>query len=204
MLSRSCWRVPPLLTLGWLLFALLSTGCGNKQLEELAAKAQQGIDQAKQKAGAVGKQAGDQLQQLPGAVASVTAGEIKLTLDVPLNATTCSARFTPPGKSHGGLFQIGTNVSTAPDSFPAVYFHAPTDALSLQELVGKTIHGTLFVAKAAEQGHYQSAGDKPLALQIVKLENDVVTCQLQNGELHSLEQPQPTPVGGSLVGAVRP
>lgn len=185
---------------GWLAAALLlaftltfSAGCGNKQLEELAAKAKQQVNDVQKT-----------VQQMPSAVAAVTAGEIKLTLDAPVNSATCSARFTPPKDGRNGLFQIGTSVSTGPQSFPAVYLHAPTDATSLQALVGKTVYGQLFVAKSESQGHYQSASEKPLVVQIVKIDNNVVTCQLQNAELTCLDQPQNVPVSGTLIGAVRP
>ncbi len=180
---------------GWPLGLVLifSIGCGNKQLEDLAAKAKQQVNDVQKS-----------VQQMPSAVAAVTAGEIKLTLDGPVNSSTCSARFTPPKDGRNGLFQIGTSVATGPQSFPAVYLHAPTDASSLQALVGKTVYGELFIAKSESQGHYQSAGDKPLAVQIVKVENNVVTCQLQNAEVTGLDQPQTLPVSGTLVGAVRP
>ena len=186
-----------LLLLALLLFG--NMGCGNKQLEELASKAQQGIDQAKEKSGELSKQ----VQNIPNQVAAVTAGEIKLTLDAPVTATTCAARFTPPTAGRRGLLQIGTSVTSGPKSFPAVYLHAPTDAASLQALVGQTVQGQLFVAKSETQGHYQSAAEKPLTVQIVKVENNVVTCQLQGAELQCLDQPQTVPVAGTLVGAVQ-
>lgn len=200
--------------MGWLnkgsmlLLALLlfgNLGCGNKQLEELASKAQQGIDQAAQQAKDKSNELSKQVQNIPNQVAAVTAGEIKLTLDTPVNATTCAARFTPPTNGRRGLLQIGTSVTSGPKSFPAVYLHAPTDAATLQALVGQTVQGQLFVAKSETQGHYQSAAEKPLTVQIVKVENNVVTCQLQGAELQSLDQPQqPTvPVAGTLVGAVQ-
>jgi hypothetical protein len=185
-----------------LLFANL--GCGNKQLEDLAAKAQKGIDQAKQQASDVSKEVQKTAQSLPSAVAAVTAGEITLTLDAPLNSATCSARFTPPANGRRGVLQIGTSVSGGPQSYPAVYLHAPTDATTLQSLVGQTVLGKLFVAKSEAQGHYQSAAEKPVSLQIVKLENNVLTCQLQAAELTCLDQPQTVPVAGTLIGAVRP
>jgi hypothetical protein len=198
-------KTPRFATLSVLLLLLaLCLGCGSKQLEEIANQAKQGLDQATQQASEVGKQAEKSIQQLPGAVAAVTAGEIQLTLDAPLSATTCAARFTPPAKDRTGLFQIGTNISTGPTSFPAVYFHGPTEVASLQDLVGKSVPGTLFVAKSEAQGHYQSPSDKPLSLTIVKIENNVVTCQIQNAELLSPEQAQPTPVAGTLVGALQP
>lgn len=200
------WRAPAATTLLGALVLLLfgSAGCGNKQLEDLAAKAQQGIDQAKQKASDVSQEVKKSAQNLPGAVAAVTAGEIKLTLDAPLSSATCSARFTPPANGRRGLLQIGTSVAGGPQSYPAVYLHAPTDATTLQSLVGQTVQGELFVAKSETQGHYQSADGKPAQLQIVKLENNVVTCQLQAAELTSLDQPQTVPVAGTLIGAVRP
>ena len=203
------WKAAPCCVLfGGLLLLLGNAGCGNQQLEDLAAKAQQGLDQAKQKAGEVSKEVTKEVQQqaqkLPGAVAAVTAGDIKLTLDAPLNSTTCSARFTAPANGRRGVFQIGTSVDSGPQSFPAVYFHAPTDAANLSALVGQTVQGQLFIAKDETQGHYQSPPEKPLSMQIVKVENNVVTCQLQAAELTSLDQPQTIPVAGTLVGAVRP
>ena len=177
-------------------------GCGNQQLEELASKAKQGIDKtaksAQEQAGEISKQ----VQNLPNEVAAVTAGEIKLTLDAPLNSATCAARFTPPTSGRRGLFQIGTSLS-GPKSFPAIYLHAPTDAASLQALVGQSVQGQLFIAKSEAQGHYQSPSEKPVTVQIVKVEKNVVTCQLQAGELQCLDQPQSLPVVGSLVGAVQ-
>ncbi|WP_425614945.1 hypothetical protein NA78x_004829 [Anatilimnocola sp. NA78] len=183
---------------------LVAAGCGSKQLEDLAAQAKQGLDQAKQTAGDATKKAEEAVKQLPSAVTAVTAGEIKLVLDAPVNSTTCSARFTPPTAGRAGLLQIGTSVATGPQSFPAVYLHAPTDAADLPALVGKTLYGQLFVAKSESQGHYQSAADKPLAVQVVKVENNVVTCQLQSAEVKSLDLGQAIPVSGTLVGAIRP
>jgi len=176
---------------------LLTTGCGNKQLEEFAA-------QAKQTASDATQQAEQAIKQAPSAVAAVTAGEIKLVLDAPVNATTCSARFTPPTDGRAGVLQIGTSVSTGPQSFPAVYLHATTDAVDLPSLAGKTIYGQLFVAKSESQGHFQSSADKPLAVQVVKVESNVVTCQLQSAEVTSFDQGQAIPVSGTLVGAIRP
>lgn len=181
-----------------------NASCGNKQLEDLAAKAKQGIDQAKQQASDVSQEVKKSAQNLPGAVAAVTAGEIKLTLDVPLSSATCSARFTQPANGRRGVLQIGTSVTGGPQSYPAVYLHVLTDATTLESLVGQTVQGELFVAKSESQGHYQSAADKPVNVQIVKLENNVVTCQLQAAELNCLDQPQTVPVAGTLVGAVRP
>ncbi len=204
--NQERWRPAARVTLPGIFLLLLfgNAGCGNKQLEDLAAKAQQGIDQAKQKASDVSQEVQKSAQNLPGAVAAVTAGEIKLTLDAPLNSATCSARFTPPANGRRGVFQIGTSVAGGPQSFPAVYLHAPTDALTLQSLVGQTVQGELFVAKTEAQGHYQSDARKPAIVQIVKLENNVVTCQLQVAELTCLDQPQTVPVAGTLIGAVRP
>lgn len=189
-------------TLVLLLFG--NAGCGNKQLEDLAAKAQKGIDQAKQQASDVSQEVKKSAQNLPGAVAAVTAGDIKLTLDAPLSSATCSARFTPPTNGRRGVLQIGTSVTGGPQSYPAVYFHVLTDATTLESLVGQTVQGELFVAKAESQGHYQSTTDKPVNVQIVKLENNVLTCQLQAAELNCLDQPQTVPVAGTLIGAVRP
>lgn len=174
-------------------------GCGNQQLEDLASKAKQGIDQTAKSAK---EQAGEISKKVQNDVAAVTAGEIKLTLDAPLNSTACAARFTPPTSGRQGLFQIGTSLS-GPKSFPAVYLHAPTDAASLQALVGQSVQGQLFIAKSESQGHYQSPTEKPVTVQIVKVERNVVTCQLQAGELQCLDQPQTLPVAGTLVGAVQ-
>ncbi|WP_254510951.1 hypothetical protein [Anatilimnocola floriformis] len=195
-----------------LLLLIGNSGCGNKQLEDLAAKAKQGIEGAKKQANDVSQsvqKGAQEMQKLPGAVAAVTAGDIKLTLDTPLNATTCAARFLAPANGRPGVFQIGTSVTSGPKSFPAVFIHAPTTAASLQGLVGQTIPAQVFVAKSESQGHFQSTADKPVQLQIMKLENNIVTCQLQAAELTSLD-PSPTgqaltvPVAGTLVGAVQP
>ena len=90
--TADCWVA----MLSLALLQISSLGCGNKQLEELATKAQQGIDkaaqQAKEKTGELSKS----VQNIPNQVAAVTAGEVKLTLDAPVSATTCAARFTPP------------------------------------------------------------------------------------------------------------
>lgn len=200
------WKSAAAVTLSCLLMLLMfgNLGCGNKQLEDLAAKAQKGIDQAKQQASDVSKEVQKTAQSLPSAVTAVTAGEIKLTLDAPLGSATCSARFTPPANGRRGVLQIGTSVSGGPQSYPAVYLHAPTDATTLQSLVGQTALGELFVAKSETQGHYQSTADKPVSVQIVKLENNVVTCQIQAAELTCLDQPQTVPVTGTLIGALRP
>ena len=147
-------------------------------------------------------------KQLPGEVAAIARGEIKLTLDAPLNSTTCAARFTPPTGGRPGVLQIGTSVNSGPRSYPAVYLHAPTEIATLAALAGQTVHGQLFVAKGESQGHYQSADGKPVAVQIVKIENNVITCQLQNAELIRLDQSQasaaPQPVSGQFVGAIQP
>jgi hypothetical protein len=181
-------------------------GCGNQQLEDLASKAKQGIDQTAKNAQEQAGELSKKVQNLPNEVAAVTAGEIKLTLDVPLQSATCAARFTPPtssaGQSRQGLLQIGTSLS-GPKSFPAVYLHAPTDAASLQALVGQSVQGQLFIAKSETQGHYQSPPEKPVTVQIVKVEKNVVTCQVQAGELTCLDQPQTLPIAGMLVGAVQ-
>jgi Sec-independent protein translocase protein TatA len=200
------WRSAAAVTLLGMLVVLLfgNAGCGNKQLEDLAAKAKQGIDQAKQQASDVSQEVKKSAQNLPGAVAAVTAGEVKLTLDAPLSSATCSARFTPPINGRRGVLHIGTSVVGGPQSYPAVYLHAPTDSTTLESLVGQTVQGELFVAKSESQGHYQSSADKPVTVQIVKLENNVVTCQLQAAELSCLDQPQTVPVAGTLIGAVRP
>ncbi|QDU30433.1 hypothetical protein ETAA8_55730 [Anatilimnocola aggregata] len=195
----------------FLLWLGTGIGCGNKQLEELAAKAQEGLDQAKQTASDAAKQAEEGmkqaeqgLKQLPSAVSSVTAGEIKLTLDAPVNCSICSAHFTPPTNGRAGLLQIGTSVTTGPQSFPAVYLHAPTDAATLPALVGQTVYGKLFVAKSEANGHYESTISNPVAVQVMKIEKNVLTCQLQNAELVNLEQQATVPVAGTLVGAIRP
>lgn len=202
------WRPVAASALAALFIMLLfgNAGCGNKQLEDLANQAQQKIEQAKKQASDVSQDVKKAAENLPGAVAAVTAGEIKLTLDTPVNATTCSARFTPPAGDRLGVFQIGTSVTGGPQSFPAVFLHVPTSAASLQALVGQTLPAHLFVAKSESQGHYQSATDKPLSVQILKLENDVVTCQLQAAELACLDPgaPRSVPVAGTLIGAVRP
>lgn len=191
-----------------LLSCLASAGCGAKQLEDLQAKAKQGLDQAKQSVGDAKQAVEKTAQQLPGAVAAVTQGEIKLTLDAPVNSTTCSARFTPPTGGRPGLLQIGTSVSSGPQSFPAVYLHAPTEIATLPALSGQIVQGQLFIAKGESQGHFQSPDGKPVSVQIVKIENNVITCQLQNAEVVRVDQAQAAaaalPVSGSLVGAVRP
>lgn len=179
-------------------------GCGNQQLEDLANKAKQGINQSAEKAKEQAGEISKQVHNLPNEVAATTAGDIKLMLDAPLNSTACAAHFTPPANGRRGVFQIGTSLS-GPKSFPAVYLHAPTDAASLQALVGQSVQGQLFVAKSQTQGHYQSPAEKPVSLQIMKVEKNVVTCQLQAGELQCLDQPQTAslPVTGTLVGAVQ-
>jgi len=177
---------------------LLATGgCGSKELEDLAAQAKQKVSEAQKSVESTAK-------KLPGAISSVVAGDIKLTLDGPLNSTTCAARFTPPKDGRAGLFQIGTSVDDGPRSFPAVYLHAPTDAATLQALVGQTVQGQLFVAKSEASGHFQSPDEKPVSLQIVKVENNVVTCQLQSAELTGIDQPRTVPVSGSLVAGILP
>lgn len=210
-MTPGIWNRWPALAV--LALCLAGGGCGSKELEDLQAQAQQSLDQAKQSVGQAKQAVEQSAQQLPGSVAAITAGEITLVLDGPVNSATCSARFTPPTGGRRGVFQIGTSVSTGPQSFPAVYLHAPTDAASLQALLGQTVHGQLFIAKSADQGHYQSPDGQPVAAQIVKIENNVVTCQLQNAEVVRLDQLQPAgtqpsgpaePVSGTLVGAVRP
>lgn len=183
---------------------VLGGGCSSKDLEDLAAKAKAGVDQAKEKVSEAQKSVESTATKLPGAVASITAGDIKLTLDAPLASSTCAARFTPPKDGRSGLFQIGTSVETGPRSYPAVYLHAPTDAATLQALVGQSVQGQLFIAKAESTGHFQSPDEKPVTLQILKVENKVVTCQLQSAELRCLDQPKSVPVSGSLIGAVIP
>ena len=200
------WRF---VTVLFLLLLIGSSGCGNKQLEELAAKAQKGIDGAKKQASEVSQNVQKGAQEMQKTAQATTAGDIKLTLDAPLSATTCAARFLPPANGRPGVFQIGTSVTSGPQSFPAVFLHAPTTAANLPALVGQTIPATMFVAKSDAQGHYQSAAEKPIQLQIMKLENNVVTCRLQAAELTSVD-PSPTgqaltvPVAGTLVGAVQP
>ena len=179
-------------------------GCSSQDLEDLAAKAKEGVNQAKEKVGEAQKSVESTAKKLPGAVASITAGDIKLTLDAPLASSTCAARFTPPKDGRAGLFQIGTSVDTGPRSYPAVYLHAPTDVATLQGLVGQTVQGQLFIAKGEATGHFQSPDEKPVSLQIVKVENNVVTCQLQSAELTGVDQPLTVPVSGSLVGAIVP
>lgn len=188
------------LTVGSLLLLIASSGCGSKELEDLAAQAKQGVEQAKQKVSEAQKSA----QSLPGAVAALTKGDIKLVLDTPVNASTCAARFTPPKDGRAGLFQIGTSVSTGPKSYPAVYLHAPTEATDLQSLVGQTVQGQLFIAKAEKTGHFQSPDEKPVSVQIVKVENNVVTCQIQGAELAGIDQTQTVPVSGQMTGAIVP
>jgi hypothetical protein len=184
--------------------AMVISSCSSKDLEDLAGKAKEGINQAKEKVSEAQKTVESTAKKLPGAVASITAGDIKLTLDAPLNASVCAARFTPPKDGRSGLFQIGTSVDSGPRSYPAVYLHAPTDAASLPALVGQTVQGQLFIAKSEASGHFQSPDEKPVSLQIVKVENGVVTCQLQSAELAGIDQPMTVPVSGSLVAGIVP
>lgn len=201
------WPVTALLA-GCLAACFVGSGCGSKELEDLKAQATDSLNKAKQSVADAKQTVEKTAQNLPGDVAALAQGEIKLMLDAPVSSATCSARFTPPTGGRPGVLQIGTSVNSGPQSFPAVYLHAPTEIATLAALPGQTVHGQLFIAKGENQGHYQSADGKPVAVQIVKIENNVITCQLQNAELIRLDEAQPAAapqlVSGQLVGAIRP
>jgi hypothetical protein len=62
----------------------------------------------------------------------------------------------------------------------------------------------LFIAKSEASGHFQSPDEKPVSLQIIKVESNVVTCQLQSAELSGVDRPLTIPVSGSLVAGILP
>lgn len=185
-----------------LLGLLVLASCNNAKLQELADKAKaaaaKGTESVKQQ---VSEQVGSATADVQESLQ--LAGDIKLTVDGPIETKACYARLISQGGARPKVFELRSYSSPDKESAPSVFFHAQIQAATFDQLAGQVVSGRLFVQTAADGPTWYSAAGSPVELKITetgdnRLTAEIVSATLQNtltesgvdarGTFHAIQQ----------------
>lgn len=183
--------------------AVLASGCGEKAKELVASVKEKAGDlasAAQEKGQEAVKSVGD---RLGGVADAVQADEytFQLTLDSAVEGDGCQARFVAPTAAHGGALQLATSWSTPPQSFPALFLHAPTSATSLGQLSGQVLKARMFVQRESGGPVWHNLS-KEIEIRVDSVDDKSVSVSLVSGDLASPGAARGTPVLGTMKGAL--
>ena len=161
---------------------LALAGCSGDKLKELADKAKNAATQGAEN---VKKQVTEQVESATTEVQEQLqlAGDIQLTLDAPIEATACYARFIPQGSQRPTIFELRSYSSPDKETPPSIFFHAQIQAASFAELSGQIVSGRLFVQLTADGPTWYSDTGSPVELKIASIDDKLLTAEIVSASL---------------------
>ncbi len=162
------------------LVAATLIGCNNAKLQELADKAK---DAASKGAETVKKQVSSTTADVQETLQ--LAGDIKLTLDTPVETKACYARFIAQGSQRPTVFELRSYNSPDQESAPSVFFHAQVRAASPAELSGQIVSGRLFVQATIDGPTWYSDTGSPAEVKITSVDDKTLTAEIVNATVRN-------------------
>jgi hypothetical protein len=147
--------------------SIFSTGCSKEQVDELASKVQ------------------EQVAKAPDVVRDVlpTTGKVSLQLDRAVDIAHAEGDLYLIGASRPSLFQIRSYSKGDRESLPAVFLHAPVEAKSPGDLVGKVIEAQMFVRYDKALDIWSNRDNEAVKLMIQSYTDGKMNCQVLSGVL---------------------
>lgn len=165
VLSPPEWMRP----LYWLcvILPLFSAGCNKEQVDELTSKVK------------------EQVTKAPEAIREVlpVTGKVSLTLDRSVEISSAEAELFQIGSSKPSLFQIRSYGKNDRETLPSVFLHAPVDAKTPNDMVGKIIEAQMFVRYDKGLDIWTNRDNEAVKISIQSLSDGELVCQVINGVL---------------------
>lgn len=147
--------------------SIFSTGCSKEQVDELTSKVQ------------------EQVAKAPEVIREVlpTTGKVSLQLDRAVDIAFAEGDLYHLGPSRPSLFQIRSYSKGDRENLPAVFLHAPVDAKSPADLVGKTVEAQMFVRYDKALDIWSNRDNEAVKLMIQSYSDGNMNCQVLGGVL---------------------
>ena len=196
MLQNHTWM--PLL----LLPATLSVGCSKEDLTGT-------LDKAKS---AVTENAAKAKEAVQAKVESTTetvqeqlnlAGSIELTAGEIVKTDACYASFIRQGAGRPNVLQLQSYRDAEREAFPSVFLQVQVQANSIAELVGEPLSARLFVQRDAQGPILFSDVTSPVQLTVTAFEEQLISVEINAGEVRDTSTGSLVPVSGKLTGVVQ-
>jgi hypothetical protein len=146
---------------------LIPTGCSKEQVDELTSKVKEQVTRAPE----VVREA------LPA------TGKVSLTLDRSLEISSAEAELFQSGAAKSSLLQIRSYGKSDRETLPSVFLHAPVDAKTLNDMVGKVIEAQMFVRYDKGLDIWTNRDNEAVKLTIQSSSDGELVCQVINGVL---------------------
>jgi hypothetical protein len=154
----------------WLsVVCLLFTSCSKEQVDNLTSKVK------------------EQVSKAPDVVKEVlpSTGSIALQFEKPIDLKQANGDlFVLKGRP--SVLQIRSYARKERGKLPAVFFHATTDATSVDQLIGKSVDGTLFVQFDNGADIWKNPEESPTTVLIESVEKSELVCRVVGGMLYSV------------------
>ncbi len=187
---------------GILILAVVAAGCSKEDLTGALDKAKNAVtDNAAKAKQAMQEKMSTTTEKMQEQLN--LAGSIELTAGEKFTTNACYVSLIPQGAGRPTVLQLQSYRDADSESFPSVFLQAHVQANSITELIGEPLAARLFVQRQAQGPVLFSDSAMPIELEIIAVEEKVVSAKITGAKLRDSSTGAEIPVTGSVTGVLQ-